>query len=214
MQTPTRFILIHALLLFGVGDCAYSFRRGDVALGGVKDSGNAPQTIFVPVVDNLTTRTGMETAITSALRDTLASVRGLEVVNDADHAQFLLLTSIQKYTLEHGSYVVTGNARTQSLGGLADGDGTAKDLLLTIEMKVNLLEQTDRKRGLRRVIWSKIFSKSGGFDSAQRFYSTGMDLDSGSATAPLINDSREKFQVKLLSDAMAKQVVDQVIQDF
>jgi hypothetical protein len=200
---------IFVLVLAGLASCGYSFHRSEASLGGPKGEAGVPQTLFIPVTDNLATKTGVEGLLTSALRETLASIEGLTLVNRAEDARFVMLTSITKYQRRSKYDTNTGTAETQARGGLIKGISTASDIEVLLAIDVRLVENVDPRGQLRRAVWKKNFSRNRTFEAFNRF-----EEAEGAASAVQINESRELLQVQKISVDLAQKVKDQLEQDF
>lgn len=186
--------------------CGYGIRRRDVVLG--EGGGARVQRVFVPVVDNLSLKTGIESQITTTLRETLSGIKGIELVGSADEAQFLLLASIT--SLDRGvESVVTGTPSTQAEGGLANNQVSAGQIKVVLGMNARLVEKAGSDGKLRRQLWSRDFLRDGVYETSRRF----SDI-SGSSSTPQINESRELVQIRVLAEAISQQILDQVVQDF
>jgi hypothetical protein len=203
--------LLNCLFLLGLClGCSYQLRKDNYRLGGVEKQGS--QKVFIPIVDNLTVKTGFEGVLTSAVRKAMAKVSGVELVSSPQDANFYLLGSVLSYELNTNS-TRQGTAESASLGGLADRQSSALDLKLKMKVRFQLVERVDNS-GTKKEIWSRIFATDGTFEASPRLNVSGNDLQAGAEFAPHINDSRELIQVKILSEAIASRVLDQVTQDF
>jgi hypothetical protein len=198
------------LMFCWLSACGYASRKGEVVLGGTTKPG--PQKLFIPIVDNLTVRTGFEVTLTNALRKSLSTVRGLELVESSDSADYFLLGTLTKHRLEARSAIL-GTNLTQGRGGIAENQSTAADLSLTLDLRVQLVERS-AEGSFRRELWTRDFSRSAVVEASTR-HDVGLNsLSSASYSAPHINASREEIQVRLLSEQLAQLVLDQVVQDF
>ena len=166
------------------------------------------------MVDNVTVRTGIEVVVTNAIRDKLAAADGIDVVNSAEAADFYLLGNIVKYNDQFGPTTVVGNPTTSAAGGLGVGKIGAADIQVTLGLSVRLLVKLPDTGAAQRLLWNRKFERSGTFASSTRFASVGNGIDAGSSSAMHINSSRELIQIRLLSDLLAQQILDQVAQDF
>ncbi len=206
-RQPTLFIL--SLLLLS---CSYTNRRQGVNLQHSQRVGG-PQRVFIPVLDNRSSKPGMEVHFTSALRNALADLKGLKVTDRADEADFLLLGSVQSYERTRGGGVRTGDAVTAAAGEISAGQNVATDIRLRMNIEMRFLEKIypDLKNPaeLRRTLWTKEFDVDNTFE-ASSLYSEAR----GSSSAPNINEARETLQIQTMAENLARQVVDQVMQNF
>jgi len=206
-------------LLSCLSACGYTLRRGEQGLGGVS-SGQGVSRLFIPLVENTTVHTGFEAEVTSSLREVLAQSIGVRVVDHSDNADFFLLASIYDYSRMRGPEWITGSPVSQQNNGLMAGALVARDLELSLAMTIKLVENP-RKTGLQRLVWIKDFRGSARYPASRRF--THVDqafvpethlMELGAASAMHINLSRERIQLQSLARTLARQVVDQVVQDF
>lgn len=207
----TREVKYAFLGLLFLGACGYSVKPAEFHLGGSSPQNTSarPQKIFIPVVDNRTTRTGFEALLTNALRETLDGVRGAQVVGREQDADYILLGALKEYSRSNASSpLLTGDGGSQAVGGLADSTGTARDIRVRWVLDVQLLERVSSES--RRRIWQRTFAQEGTYNTiAQRFRKSD-----GSSSLPQLHASREVVRLKGFSEALARQVLDQVVQDF
>jgi len=200
--------VIKLIILFILTGCGYTLQRGEVSLGGVSAGSEKAQKIFIPVVDNMSVRAGPEVPLTTALRETLSAAPGVDVVDDPSKADFILLGSIVLYDRLPGptTFVIT------------NGQRIAGDIRIKLMVKMKLLEIVDRDNSKsttpRKIVWDRDFSTESLIESSRRQLAEGSSFDAGSSSAVWINDAREKLQLRSLSQTLARQVVDQVVQDF
>lgn len=210
LKNQKLFLFLSCLLTVSLISCGYSNRRADVSLGA---QSTQAQRIFVPVVDNLTTRPGLEAILTSSLREALASLRGVEVVDRPESANFFLLGSLVKYERKYGISSVVGSPTTAAAGGLSQDQITAAEINVSLTLEVKLLEKTDPAamaiNPLRKLLWVRSFTQGATFETARRFTEA-----EGSSSSVHINDSRETLQTQILARGISRQVLDQVVQDF
>ena len=207
-----RLTFLLALLSF-LAACGYTNRRKDVLLGASTQRSESPQKIFVPVVDNLTTRPGIEATITNALRDTLSTIKGVQIVNSESEAEFLLLASVFSYEKKKGGSYTTGSEATALAKGLAKDESMAMDINVSMQFSVKFLQKIPNPKQadneILRQVWVRDFAQQATFEAAQLF-----EEARGASTAPHINESREILQHRIIAENLAKQVIDQVVQDF
>lgn len=197
------------MLLAGLLSCGYRVKRDEASLAGMAGTNKeGPQRVFVPVVDNITLRTGVEGQMTNALRETLAAMKGLEIVGSEREADFLVIGTINTYTREAGT-PIAGTLDSERTGGLVTSQNTAADIRVTLGLEARLLQRLHDGSGGRRLVWSRSFLQSAAYESSRRFTER-----QGSSSLSHINQSREMMQVKSLANSLAQQIVDQVVQDF
>lgn len=198
------------LLFVACAACSYQVRKGESQLGGAQGTGT--QNIFIPVVDNLSVRTGFEGGLTSAVRKALSQVKGVALVNDSGSASHYLLGTVLSYDVVTRSSR-QGSPTTQSLGGLVADQSSAQDMTLTLKVRFQLIEK-QANSAFKHELWTRDFTADGVFEASHRLNKAGADISAGSESAPQINDSRELIQARILSDSIASKVLDQVVQDF
>ena len=187
--------------------CSYTTRRDDISLNGKPTKGEK-QRLFIPVIDNLTTRTSNEGEITGILRKNLAAISGIEIVNSAEDAQFLMLGTIKKLETMRGNGLSgAGNPDSEASGGLAANQRTEADIIVTLTLQVRLMERLNAD--LNRQIWIRDFTGSATYTASPR-----LQESTGSSSAPYINDSRERIQIRSLADSLSKSIIDQAAQNF
>ena len=167
------------------------------------------QRIYIPLVDNLTTKTGVEAQITTALRETLSGVKGARVVASESEADYLLLGVLTRYSRSAGSNPITGSETSEKRGGLLENESMAQELRVTLSLEARLLERSPSATGMRRVVWTRNFTESASYTASSRFTERA-----GSSSAVHLNNSREMIRVKSISEAIAQKILDQVAQDF
>lgn len=208
------------LALFVVSACGYGMRRQEFGLHAKGDDGRVPR-LFVPVVDNRTTRTGFEPTVTNSFRNALNGVSGVTMARDENEADYILLTTVTTYDTSPES-LVAGNAATQIAGGLRSNLLSASTIRLNVEVQAKLVEKAPGSGMARRVLWDRVFQQAGVYEASNRYFESASlppkigapRSQGGSSSSPNINDSRENLQLKALADKMAQQLVDQVVEDF
>lgn len=200
-------VLILSTLMAG---CGYNVKPTEFSLGSVSANEHKQvQRIYIPVIDNLTTRTGAEGTITNALRESLAAVKGAEVVIREDEADFLLLAKLRDYSRGNaGGRARTGDYGSEHRGELSNTRESSWDINLTLSLEVELLERIPQSESRRR-LWTRTFTQSGNYEASPRF----SERD-GSSSVSHIHRSREQVQLKTFAEGFARQIVDQVVQDF
>lgn len=185
--------------------CGYSMKRQDAAV--VMGKEGEIITVFIPVVDNVTTRTGPENIVTQALREEMASLNGMRVVNSEDEAEFLLLGKITGLSTKSSPDLFRGSTATEAQGGLRDQEVTAKSMIVDLNLEIKFMEKT--KNSLKQV-WVKNFKASEGYPVSRDRYTR----QRGASSAAYISESRELIQLKLMSEELASQVFEQVSLNF
>lgn len=208
----TRFAAL-PLIIVCVASCGYQLRRDDANSSALPRVGNRRATVFVPVVDNLTPRTGIEAELTTSLRETMARLPGVDVIQNESSADYLLLVKVTQFERSPGPTPVAGTASTEALGGLTSGLSTAADIRVILGAEFRLL-QVEQATATRRVLWTRSYSAQQLIAASRRQYSDVDDTMGASSSAHYINESRERFSYRGLSQSLASQVVDQVAQDF
>lgn len=179
-------------------------RRAEPALGKNIQHGNLA--IFVPIVDNVTNRTGVEVIVTSALREKLSSLSSVQVVSGENEAEFLLLGKLTEWTTLPGQDLVVGTGETEKSGGLRASQTTAAELRVNLSLEVTLLH---KENGRVKEVWKRSYSSAQEYATSRRF-----SFAAGATSIPFIDDSRETIQLKFMADDLAQQVFDQVVMDF
>jgi hypothetical protein len=204
-----------------LASCGYGMRRQDL---GLRRSGGeeGPARIFVPVVDNSTTRTGFEPSVTNSLRLAVAGLAGVELARDEAGADYLLLATVTGYEESSGPTTISGHPATQNAGGLRSSLSTSGDIRLVFAMQVKLAEKLPGETKVRRTLWDRVFRQEALYEASNRYYetATGAGLagaprsQGGSSSASYINASRSSLLLRALADKISLQIVDQVAQDF
>jgi hypothetical protein len=184
-------------------------RRGSLNRG-VGDVESAR--VFVPIVDNLSTEVGPEAVLTSALREAMSTLQGIEVVNSESDARFVLRGRVKEWGRRLSSPTSLSTAQSEARGGLIRNQTTAADIKVSMTADFELLEvqpSSDLAPSVSRRLWQRQFTSESTYEAYNRFEEL-----SGSSSAPFINRSRERLQLRKMSDTMARQIIDQVSQDF
>ena len=213
VMTPRR-VLSLIFLGVAVSSCGYSMRRSDELIeslnkGVPEEQKTSEARVYVPVVDNLTTKSALEPIVSNAIRNTLSTVAGIKLVNRASDANLVLVATIQSYERKAGLTPVTGTSESEAAGGIAKALGVAGDAKVTLKLSAKMLEQNRGLDGVRRMIWDRPFGADATYQLATRYTES-----EGSSSAPNINEAREMLQVKTVAEIIAQQIVDQVLQDF
>ncbi len=159
-----------------------------------------PLKVYVPVVDNLSARHGLEAALTSRLRERLVQLGQYRLVQSPDQAERVLLVQISQWSRRPGPTLITGDASSAGRGGLASRQVIAGDFVMNLEVQAEFVEKLP---GLNRQVWRKSFSRSQIFEASRRF-----EDPATSAQASLVNQSREEIQSRQLVDAIVQLIED------
>ncbi|NCN26866.1 hypothetical protein GW915_04760 [bacterium] len=193
-------------LLFG---CGYRVAQDEVKIDIGDGQFLKNPRIFIPIFDNTTAYTEAEPELTRAIRNTLQSQRGLEVVNNRSNANLILLGNVVSFQRKRDESSTTkGTMDSEDSGGIADGELVSPAITIDVSVDLSLI-YPDSKLGVDKLLWMRNFSRSATYRSSERLI-----LSEGASAAPFINRSREKLSLKRLSEQMADEVVDQVKQDF
>lgn len=210
---PTKTFLSAVVLGIGLmqmAACAYQLRRGSLGLGGLGEGVESAR-VFVPIVDNMGTEVGPESVLTGAVRESLATLQGLDVVNSEGKANFILLGRVKDWGRSVVSNSSLSTAAAENRGGMIRNQFSAADIKVYMVADFELLEVRASSGDLpvRRRLWTRQFRTEGNYEASALF-----DEFSGSSSAPHINQSRERLQLRRISETMARQIIDQVSQDF
>jgi len=185
--------------------CAYQFARQEIRLLR-SDAEMRNYTLAIPVFDNTTTRTSpAESLITDSFRSRWARISNVKIVDSAN-AEFVLLGKIKQWKLDGGANFFTGTAATQAYGGLAELQSSVATLVLSLEVDLELIRNID---GAQVVEWSRTLSSARTFEAYDR-----LDERSGSSSAPLVHESRERIAMKGLAEGIANSSVDSFKENF
>ncbi len=206
-----KIIKFGLLALIGVSGCAYKLQKGGLGLSGLGE-GVETAHVFVPVIDNLSTEVGPEAVLTGAVREALATLRGLEVVNDSSRARFILLGRVRDWGRYTAGTTGASSQDAEDRGGLIRNQTSAANIKVFLDTEFELLEVLAGEPSaipLRRSLWTRQFRTEANYEAYTLF-----DEASGSSSAPHINRSRERLQLRKMSERIARQIIDQVSQDF
>jgi len=196
-------------MLLVVSSCAYRLRRGSLSKG-VGDVENAR--VFVPIIDNMTAEVGPEAVLTGAVREAMSTLRGIEVVNEEQRARFMLLGRVREWGRRSAAASRSATVVEQDRGGLIEKQTTAADIrvFLVVEFELSeIIPSGTSQTSVKRNLWKRQFKSDASFDA----YAYHDEL-AGSSSAPHINRSREDLQLRQMADGIARQIIDQVSQDF
>ncbi|NDC39541.1 MAG: hypothetical protein EBZ48_16135 [Proteobacteria bacterium] len=182
--------------LLVLAGCGYTFKGGGSVL---------PQDVkkvYVPLVENSSTETGVATLLTDALRDEFDRYGTLTVVDSIDEADAILTARILK----------VGQATTTTTGGKSD-TGLQYDASLTVQAEV--------RRTTGGVLWrNPSLSVTKTFGSSRESVVTGsVDFAEGTLSSSDIGglDTREVARgqrsesLQDLSEQMARAIYDQAV---
>ncbi len=194
-------------LCFMMVGCAYRVARQDLPLISADQEKASHYRVFVPVFDNMTTRSApSESQITEAFRMRWARLPNITLVDRAEDADFILAGRIRLWQLLGGQDLFTGTSGTESLGGLSPLQSSVATLVVSLEVEVELLRRLD---GAHKIEWTRKLSANSSFEAYSR-----LDEASGSSSAPMIHDSRERLAVRRLAEDLAIRSIDALRETF
>jgi hypothetical protein len=202
--------------LFLFSSCGYQIQKNEVQLDSLFQGTASQQArIFVPIPDNLTQRAGPEIFLAKSLREFLSEIRGIQVVDHEHEADFILLGSILRNELKGTTANYVGTSATALAGGLSEGQVAAASYELALDFRVRMLRIVNQSPAMiRNLLWSQDYKKTITFNASTRFQKDSDSLSGASSSSVHINDSREKLYSELLSEQIARAVLDQVTQSF
>jgi hypothetical protein len=118
-------------VLLSLASCSYTFKRQDLNLGTAQQPAGT-QRLFIPLVDNVTNRTGIESIVTNSLREKFSSQKNIEVVNSEDDGNFKLLVTLTEYSTRFGTDPRRGNPGSAQAGGIGDRQTMAGNIILKL----------------------------------------------------------------------------------
>ncbi|NCN40465.1 hypothetical protein GW916_04380 [bacterium] len=203
-----KWILSFGAVLF-LSACSYSLRKGDQPLAKLdgKAAASGIQSIYIPVIENLSSTVAPESVLTEALREVFSTQPGLKVVSDESKAEYVLLGRVSHYGTRFFNPTSPSSRAAEDAGGLVENQVTAADIKVYLQADFELLENTSAD--MRRSLWSKGIQEETSFEAFNR-----QNELLGSSSAPHINRSREYLQLRKMSRNMARKILDQVSQDF
>ena len=191
-MTLERLVLGAFLLL---GSCAY--RTGD------SRGSDEILRVFVPVLENVTVRPVDMNGLTSAFRESLESIKGVQIVNSEQDADIVLLARVTRYDRSWGPTAYKGTRQTEAAGGLRE------DRLSASTARINLaIDMEKRKPGGER-LWASTFAESDLYELSDR-----LEIARGSAATMQIHVSREALLVKKLAERIFRRARAQIVDDF
>jgi hypothetical protein len=211
LRQMTRFVLgfgilksSFVVLLIFLNSCAYRVARQELKLVGA-DSEIRSYTVAIPVFDNKSSRTsGAESVVTDAFRSRWSRISNVRIVSSG--SELFLLGRIKEWSLNGGRDLFTGTAVTEAYGGLAELQSSVANLILKIELEVELVREVD---GAHQVVWSKTLRGTKSFEAYNR-----LDEASGSSSAPMIHESRERLALRRLAEDLANSSIDSFRENF
>lgn len=212
---PGLYLLLFALVL-GSASCSYSFRKNEVSFADIRTQSDRDTRVFIPIPENLTTRTGPELAIVRALRERFSGIRGVEIVGRPEEADVFLLGRIKSIKLVQSGAPILGTGDSAAAGGISAGQAFSTAYAVSLALDVELVELVQRGQlnGPKRTLWLKSFRKESAYPASGRTLVSGNRIDAGSASAAHINESREKIFWEVMADELTVQILDQVAQEF
>ncbi len=170
-------ILLGMIILSG---CGYHFTTVKEFLpGGVKS-------VFIPTFQNRTTKSGIETTFTSALRNEFIKSKAIQVV-DRDQAEGEIVGKILQLSLEATSHQ---EKKLEERGTKI----LAREYNANVTVEISLLRRKDQK-----ILWSRTLSDS-------RRYSAAEDL--------LVNETKQREAFDKIAVYLMEQAHDQMFEDF
>jgi len=160
--------------------------------------------VYLPLPDNTSMKTGIDHEYYVALRNRIAAIRELQLVDRKSDADQVLLIDFKEAVLRRGPTSFTGTSITESSGGLAQGAYTAASLILRVNVDLE-----SRSPELGSLLWKRGFKKSIQFEASNRLLES-----EGASSAPMINESREIILHRQLAVDFARMAVDQLIEEF
>ena len=195
-------------VLLSLASCSYTFKRQDLNLGTAQQPAGT-QRLFIPLVDNVTNRTGIESIVTNSLREKFSSQKNIEVVNSEDDGNFKLLVTLTEYSTRFGTDPRRGNPGSAQAGGIGDRQTMAGNIILKLKIRAKLVERVQLKPDIYRIAWIKEYEQEGSFEASNRYTD-----EEGVSSSPYINLSRELIMTKTLSASLGQTIIDQAVQNF
>jgi hypothetical protein len=184
--------------------CAYSVARQELKLIST-DGEIRNYDVFIPVFDNRSARSNAsEAVITDAFRNRWARVSNVKL--SGSDAELVLLGKIKRWELTGGKDIFTGTPATQAYGGLSELQSAVANMVLTVVIELQLLRKVG---GIEKVEWSKELKGSKTFEAYNR-----LDEASGSSSAPLIHESRERIALRRLAEDLANNSIESFQENF
>ena len=188
--------MILRLLFIGIlGSCGYrvgDFRTPEKTLR-----------VFVPVLENRTTRPIDLNEITSVFKENLESIRGVIVVNGRDEADVVLLGSVVQYDRGWGPTAYKGTQSTEAAGGLK------RDALSASTARIHLGITLEKRGADGALLWSSNFVETELYELNNR-----LTLSEASAAMPQLHASRESLLLKKLTERIFLRSRAQIVDDF
>lgn len=205
--------IILSLLILAISACSYHIQKGSGGLGDLAKTQGGKARIYVPISDNLSSEAGPEMMLTSSLREVLSTLPDVILVQNPDQADYFLLTRITDWGRFATGTSKIASAEDQAMGGLIQGQSSAADIKVFLNADFELLENlqtaSSSNQKIQKSLWVRQLSEERSFEAFRRF-----DELSGSSSAPQIHRSREELQLRKITQSLARQVLDQVTQDF
>ena len=190
-----------SLLALCTTHCAY--RIGDSRLEN-------PIRLIVPVGDNLDPGRNYGATLARVLRVELAAHPDFEIVTDKNDSTHWLEVDIVEINRVSGPTTKQGTELTSkgSNQGIDNEGIVAENIRFTARFRVAFWKKT--KRGKKfNLEWSREFNETAIYQSSIR-----LTESVGASAAPLIHRSREDIEVKKMSVKLAREVRQQILQDF
>ena len=214
----TNCFLIFAIffLLMSQTQCSYSLRRNQINFSQIRTFEDRDTRAFIPIPENFTTRLGPEIALVQALRERFTGIKGIDVVDSPEEADFFLIGRLRNYEQVQGASPLLGTPQSAAGGGLGSGQVFSSTFAVSWVVDIEVVEvvHPGNVNSPKRTLWIRQFRKESSFPASQRTYVSGGRLDSGSSSATHINEAREKLLWDTMADELTTQILDQVAQDF
>ncbi len=185
--------------------CSYNLGNEKIVVLGKEEEAKAsmPYKIFIPVVDNKTVYPGLENEITTALREAYAALPNVKMMNSKEEADYLLLATITHFNSRaEESIPVEGDQSSESRGGLAAGQITSGSVKIAAKVDATFYSKSKK-------LWTRYADQSLNYDTVRKFTEK-----EGASSAAHLNASRESIQFRILSRAIANQIVNEQGQDW
>lgn len=159
--------------------------------------------VFVPVIENGTSRALDLNIITGLLRETIEETRGVSLVNSAEKSDIVLAGKIIQYDRTWGPAAFKGTTETQSLGGIKKDYLSAESAVVTFGIELTKLSAK------KELIWRGKFVERDSYQLSDR-----LQLNQGSAITPQIHTSREELLLSKLSSRIFRRAKAQIVDEF
>ena len=159
--------------------------------------------VYIPVFENRTARPVDLNLLTGSLRENLAGVKGVTVVNAAADSNLIIRGRITGYDKTWGPSAFKGTGTTESAGGLRTDYLSAESVNLTLVIN---LEKISPESG---TMWKGDFVES---DLYQ--LSGNLAASDGALASAQIHSSREELLIGKLANRIFRRARAQLVDDF